>query len=269
MTQNEAAKTMRKELVIAVGICVKQPSDKLNNLIEEIPLECKVYVVSGEHTDSEVQCKSHDVDYTVIEDTVYGYDLVRNRRAIFDKFNASDANLLLYLDDDEHFSIEHSEFLKFLNSSRDVGMLAHQNMYKGRAIRCTGTNYHARLLKKGIFPLEGKVIERVGADFSKLNLATKIPHDFLSVGMEDFIWRANRWAREYAHGVNSTGMRPWISIVRRKLGVLMPFLRFIYHFIMKGGFLDGRAGFYISANYAVGEYLALLYQFEKDQQNCD
>ena len=258
---------MDKKLKISVGICVKKPSEKLSKLINEIPTGCCIYIVSGERSNEKIQSKSHEIDYTVIEDSKHGYDLVRNRKSIFDKFNESTANLLLFLDDDEHFPLNHPDFFNFLNSSQDVGMLAHQNMYNGRTVRCTGKNYHARLLKKGEFPLEGKVIERVGGRFTKLKLQTRIKHDFLSSGMEDFVWRANRWAKENASGRDAHGMRPWVQNIRKKIDVLAPFARFFYHYAIKGGFLDGRVGFYVSCNYALSEYLAILYKYEKTAQS--
>lgn len=258
---------MDKKLKISIGICVKRPTEKLTQLIKEIPAGCNVYIVSGENSNEKIQSTNHKIDYTVIEDSKYGYDLVRNRKIIFDKFKESNASLLLFLDDDEHFPLSYPDFLHFLNSPHHVGMLAHQNMYNGRTVRCTGNNYHARLLKKGEFPLEGKIIERVGSKFTRIKLQTKIPHDFLSSGMEDFVWRANRWAKENAAGSNAHGMRPWVQNIRAKIGVLAPFARFIYHYVINGGILDGRIGFYISANYALGEYLALLYKFNAEQEN--
>ena len=248
---------------IAVGICVKCLSPDLNMLLETIPDGSSIFIVSGTEDDLSRDIFVRDFDLTYYSNDEHGYDLVRNRGFIFEKFNLTSNDLLLYLDDDEYYPDTTQEFAEFFESDFDVGMLAHDNVYKGKSMTCTGTNYHARLFKKGDFLLQGKVIESVKPGASKKFLNIKIRHDFVRSGMEHLIQRINLWAKETSSNNEVVGMRTYIVKVRRNLGLLSPLARFCYHYIYLRGFLSGRAGFYLSMNYAIGEYLHHLYKFEK------
>ena len=251
---------------LSVGICTKKihGGSNMEALIKSIPNDVTIYILSGTKETVGDKLYGRSFNFLNLPDDEHGYDLVRNRKCIYESFCSSDDELLLYLDDDEIFPDDVIEFNEFYYSNKDVGMLPHQNLFRGVPMRCTGKNFHARLVRKGNFPLEGKVIERVVSNKSRYLLSTTIKHDFLRDGMESFILRANRWAKESSGSVNNTGMRPNIQKLRSKLGILTPFVRFMYHYFWKLGFLDGKAGFFISMNYAVGEYLVQLYKYERE-----
>lgn len=255
---------------LAIGICIKEIGPDLHTLINSSPKGLTFIIVSGreESFDKSLFPSENNYIYYSVPDSTYGYDLVRNRKLIFDEFNRLSLDLLLYLDDDEFFPPCINEFANFYSSGKSVGMLSHSNLYMGEAYYLSGTNYHARLLRRGGFPLEGKVIESVSNGFSKYFMKTKIPHEFYRKGFEYFILRGNRWAKESAlsHYLGEAkSMRPYMKKVRTILGPLSPLARFLYHYIYMGGFRNGAIGYYLSMNYAFGEYMRDAYLFEMRQ----
>lgn len=252
---------------ICIGICIKHLGKDLLSLIKSCPKGLTFVIVSGqdENLDTHSLPQGNNYKFFSIPDCVYGYDLIRNRKRVFDEFMNLDVDLLLYLDDDEFFPASVNEFSEFYKSSANVGMLTHENIYFGTPHHFCGKSFHARLLKKGEFPLSGKIIESVKQNQEQYYLRTTIPHDFCRRGFEDFFSRASRWAKESAanfisHDDNT--MRKYMPKVRQKLGLLSPFARFFYHYVIQRGFTKGLSGYYISMNYAISEYMRLAYIFE-------
>ncbi len=130
--------------------------------------------------------------------------------------------------------------------------VARRNYFCGRWIRHGGwyPDYSLRLFRKGAGRFaERAVHERVVLDGKTGYLRQPMEH-FTYSSVEDYLSRMERYSRLAADEVVSGGHNPgWVSMVFR------PLFTFIKMYGLKGGFLDGRAGFFLAISYAYYTFL--------------
>jgi glycosyltransferase involved in cell wall biosynthesis len=185
--------------------------------------------------------------------------------------SVSDVNAILFLDADEVLTQDlYLEITEFVNSDTD-GFLAIPPlniMHDVPVPRSSGfPNYHDRLFK---FPVLGSFRTTHGGHIENF-FSTSInyrkhfsnyfyKHYFYEKGSNfwlkkhvDLAFREAASENEFA----DFSIRHNLLIFFRKFKI-SPMLRFLYHFILKFGFLEGRAGFLYAYNYFVFEHFILI-----------
>lgn len=137
--------------------------------------------------------------------------------------------------------------------------VAPKMLWSGRWIpRCTDfPAYQARFVRAPEFTfIEVGHGQREAPDMRLGHLATNYLHDLSAAGEADWLEKHRRYARAEArtHHASPTRLQPGDlfssdRLVRRRalkrLSFVLPFrptLRFVYQYILRGGFLDGREG---------------------------
>lgn len=188
---------------------------------------------------------------------------------------------VLHLDADEIVTPElHSEMLRVISEDRfDAFRVPSKTMFFGRWLRYSGMypTYQVRLGHRerlrfkqvGHGQREDLPQERVGT------LTEPYLHYSFSKGMAEWIDKHNRYSTDEAHetvkvlsseqGLDWPGLLSNDRTRRRRalkgLSFRLPFrptLRFFYMYVLRRGFLDGRAGFTYCRLLALYEYLIVL-----------
>jgi hypothetical protein len=161
----------------------------------------------------------------------------------------------------------------------DAWRLPFKMMFMGRWLRYSGLypSYQVRLGHRDRFRFkqvghgqrEDLAPERVGT------LTEPYLHDSFSKGLSDWVEKHNRYAsaeaREAVRLLATGGGRDWAGLLAREptrrrralkaLSIrlpLRPLLRFLYMYLLRRGFLDGRAGLTYCRLLAIYEYLIVL-----------
>lgn len=113
-----------------------------------------------------------------------------------------------------------------------------------------GPEYKLRLVRRGCGRWQGTVHETLHVDGPTRRLHSILLHE-TNDSISDIVRKTDRYTTLEAHGAHAAGARP--SLWRM---VLYPPALFIYSFIVRGGWRDGRAGFVLAA-------LAAYYTFLK------
>ncbi|HND63194.1 MAG TPA: glycosyltransferase family 2 protein, partial [Opitutaceae bacterium] len=168
---------------------------------------------------------------------------------------------VFHLDADEQMTPELiAECRARAEADLDGFMVAPRMMFRGRWIpRCTDfPAYQARYVRAPQFRFIQVGHGQREAPGQKLgHLSTNYLHDLSAGGEEEWLEKHRRYARaEAAEHVRHDAGIPWSDLwsgerLRRRralkrLSYALPFrpaLRFLYQYVLRGGFLDGAAGF--------------------------
>jgi len=155
-------------------------------------------------------------------------------------------------------------------------LLANQLIFMGRWIRHASMypHYQARLLKRGEawFGQVGHGQILAHAERGVGTLREPYVHHNFSRGVSDWVTRHNRYSTDEARRLCAgqaapAGPRPAAGSVearqqrRKRLAAWLPFrplLRFLYLYVWRGGFLDGRVGFDYCVLMSFYDYLTRL-----------
>ena len=187
---------------------------------------------------------------------------------------------VLHLDADEIVSPElRTEMEQCIqNPDYDAYRIASKMMFHGKWLRRSGMfPWHQvrlgrrdklRFVEQGHGQREALPHERIGT------LAEPFIHYTFSKGLADWVERHNRYSSaEAAHALEATGAGPadWAGVfatdgVRRRRACKQvftrlpcrPLLRFLYMYVARMGFLDGRAGWHYCCLLAVYEWLTVM-----------
>lgn len=196
---------------------------------------------------------------------------------------------VLHLDADECLTPElHDEIKRSVARDDKSGyLLANKLMFMGRWIRHASMypHYQARLLKRGEawFGQVGHGQILAHAERGVGTLREPYVHYNFSRGVSDWVQRHNRYstdeARRLCNGERAepTGARPAADSVeasqqrRKRLAAKLPFrplLRFLYLYVWRAGFLDGRPGFDYCVLMSFYDYLTRLKAREMAAASC-
>ena len=171
---------------------------------------------------------------------------------------------VLILDADETVSDQLSKKIQFILNqniiNEDLFWIARQNYFLGKKINYSGwqNDKVIRLIRKEKGRYNDKQVheEIITTGLNVGYIAEKLNH-YTYKSMHHFLAKMDRYAQwsaqDYAHKTKKVG---FFQIVFK------PFYRFVQHFILKFGFLDGMIGFIISAIMAWGVFLRYLYLLE-------
>lgn len=183
---------------------------------------------------------------------------------------------VLHLDADECLTPElHAEIEQAVAAdTHSAYMIANKLIFMGRWIRHASMYpyYQARLLKRGEADFgqigHGQILGR--ADRGTGTLREPYIHHNFSRGISDWVERHNRYSTAEAIRLLSPSAPAGAStggnvqgrqqLLKRMAGRLpcRPFIRFLYLYLLRGGFLDGRAGFDYCVLMSFYDYLTRL-----------
>ena len=205
---------------------------------------------SAEFADEVIVIDSFSTDKTV--------DIVKESNAIllqreFDDFSSqknyaiskASHDWIVWIDADEVLTKElQEEIKKAVNNPKDcVGFYIYRIFFfRGKKMRFTGTQNDKliRVFNKNFCKYEGKVHEKIKAEGNLGVLQNKILH-YSYIGYDRYIAKLNQHSAIKAQELFEKGTvpNPYHFIIK-------PIARFIKHYFIKFGFLDGFYGFVIS-----------------------
>jgi len=126
-----------------------------------------------------------------------------------------------------------------------------KNFFDGRWIRHGGwhPDYVLRLFRKGSGRFQDRrVHERFVLEGKSGYLRSPIEH-YTYRSVSDYLARMDRYSLLAAQEAASDGKAPWSSLCLR------PAFTFFKMYVLRGGFLDGKAGFFLAVSYAYYTFL--------------
>jgi glycosyltransferase involved in cell wall biosynthesis len=150
----------------------------------------------------------------------------------------------LHLDADEVLDTEAIADIRAVLAQprHDAYLIRRRDYFMGRMLRFSGVNpWHLRLFKSGVGQCEARLYDQhfVASTADSGRLAGYM-HDKNSVTLSDWTARHNRWsdARERTRFIKKIYYR--LPIGMRALSY------FLYRYLLRLGFLDGKVGFYFA-----------------------
>ena len=204
----------------------------------------------------------------------------------------------LHLDADEVLDDEAVQEIRTLlagSARHDAYMLRRRDYFMGKMLRHSGVNpWHLRLFRRGAGRCEARLYDQhfilVGADRTSARLRG-VMHDKNDLKLADWIARHNRWsdaeAREKSQPLQQAGadvLQPRLlgdarerTRFIKQLYYRLPLgMRagsyFIYRYVLRLGFLDGKEGFYFAFFQALWFRMlvdAKLYEIHSTATNDD
>jgi hypothetical protein len=183
---------------------------------------------------------------------------------------------VLHLDADECMTPALHEEIESIVAAdtHSAYFIANKLMFMGRWIRHASMYpfYQARLLKRGESEFQqighGQILGR--ADRGTGTLREPYIHHNFSRGVSDWVERHNRYSTDEAKRLNApvaspeaagaAGVQSQQQLLKRLAARLpcRPLIRFGYLYVIRGGFLDGRAGFDYCVLMSFYDYLTRL-----------
>jgi glycosyltransferase involved in cell wall biosynthesis len=222
-----------------------------------------VYVVDSGSTDTTVQIAT-DLGCEVVDRAFTNYSDQRNWAItqVEDRFAWQ-----LHLDADEVLDEEAIAAIKeaMASGSAEAYLIRRRDYFMGKMLKHSGVNpWHLRLFRSGVGKCENRLYDQHFVA-SKPALRLKgFMHDKNALTLGDWVNRHNRWADSEALEALSND-EPKEGVLNAKLmgdsrertrylkgvyyrlpGSLRSIAYFIYRYIFRLGFLDGRVGFYFA-----------------------
>lgn len=248
---------------ITIVILTKNEEIHLPQCLDSVPHQYRIVVVDSGSTDRTISIATKH-GCQVIEHKWSGFVDQRNFAL---KNCGIDTEWVLFVDADEVFS---SSFYNWLEKSIekddfDVAMVPSQLIFDGKPLRYAPGYpiYHPRLVRRSVTFVTNHTGH--GEAVAEPVRIIKAPY-----GYKHYFFDGNYYAWALKH-VAIADKERIIRIdnkksvtLRSKISALMgnsPFrfiMRFIYHFFIRGGFLDGRAGLNYSIMYSWYEFTKFL-----------
>jgi glycosyltransferase involved in cell wall biosynthesis len=229
---------------------------------------------SAEFADEVIVIDSYSTDRTV--------EIVKQSNAIllqrkFDDFSSqknyaidqASNDWILWIDADEVLTQELQDEIKqaIENAGELVGFYIYRIFFfKGKRMRYTGTQNDKliRVFNRKFCKYEGKVHEKIKAEGKLRTLENRIMH-YSYISFDRYIIKLNQHSALKAEELFEKGMliTPFHIIIK-------PIARFIKHYFVKLGFLDGFYGFIISFALSYGvlvRYIKLWHLKQKHRRN--
>lgn len=185
---------------------------------------------------------------------------------------------VLMLDADERLTprlAKEIESVLASDSKTDLFRVRRKDMFMDRWIRRSSgyPTWFGRLFRQGKVRVERAINEEYETDGEVGLLKEHLEHYPFNKGIDYWIERHNKYSTmeadrlriERREPINWTGFLATDPALRRKsfkqLAYRLPFrplLTFLYLYVVRGGFLDGRPGFHYSCMRATYEYMILL-----------
>lgn len=195
--------------------------------------------------------------------------LLSNQKDLYD--------YILFIDADEIVPERfHEEIVRVINDDRyGIDCYEIPLLYRlhGRNIKSMGfPNWHDRLVKPTVVFSGGSVGEYVAHGKKKKLSKLTVTHDFNSKGIDRFFRKQLNYSRYVAEAMTEKSKeteifdRPTFNgrmkRLTRKMGLIKPLLRFLYHYFARLGILEGRPGFLLACHMAIYEYLIEVNRIE-------
>ncbi|MEZ8833791.1 glycosyltransferase family 2 protein [Vibrio cyclitrophicus] len=231
-----------------------------------------IHVIDSGSTDATLEIlEEYQVKvYSNIQSGVYSAAVQRNWA--LDNIE-SESKWVLFIDADEIINEDsYTRISKDIEeqSSFDVISVPLVYYFHEKKIKSMGyPNWHDRVVKRTA-RFSSSVGEFVTSERRHYILDAPIQHNFNSLGMRRFMEKQTRYAEfigkstysylcgENVDYFNKSDGNAKLKKKVAKLGLLRPFLRFIYLYIYKRGFLEGKEGFIVAIYMAIFEFLVVV-----------
>lgn len=241
----------------AIVILARNEEGNIGKCIQHHQRHCDVYVIDSGSTDRTREI-AKSLGAKVIERTWTGFADQRN--FALDKLGCEYA-WLIFVDADEIFAPEVFDFVKNQDypSGSDVIYVSQTIYLNGKALRHAPGYpiYHPRIARTSSVRFSqnqsghGEMIDPT-KNLKTHYLDIPYKHFITSHGIDQWLVKHIALARleasqvKYVNEATTARMRLSLLIPDN---ILRPFVRFAYHYIVKGGFRDGREGLVFSVMY--------------------
>ena len=224
----------------------------IEDAIQSVSFADEIIVIDSFSTDKTVElAQKHNVKIIQREFD----DFSTQKNFAIDKANCQ---WIYILDADERVTPKlRKEILENVENPKDcVGFNINRNFYfMGKKIKYSGwqNDKVVRLFSKEYCKYDGNVVhEKIIAIGKVGNLKNKINH-FSYRSLEHFLNKSYRYKKMQAEQMHLQGEKSNILKI-----LIKPFARFLKHYFIKLGFLDGFAGFVLSIILSYGVFLRYL-----------
>lgn len=248
---------------ITIVILTKNEERNLSKCLESIPDQYPILVVDSGSSDKTIMIAAEN-GCRVIERQWSGFADQRN-------FALHECDIstkwVLFVDADEIYISQFYDWLERVidRDDFDVAMVPSQLIFDGKALRYTPGYpiYHPRLVRKSVNFVTNHTGH--GESVAEPVRVVKAPYGYKHYFFDGnyYAWALKHVAladKEQMIGIDSGRM----TTLRSRISVLFGnsplrfILRFIYHYIIRAGFLDGRAGLNYSIMYSWYEFTKFL-----------
>jgi glycosyltransferase involved in cell wall biosynthesis len=176
---------------------------------------------------------------------------------------------VLSLDADERITLPLRQEIEETTGRKEAFpgyFIARKNFFSGQWIRHGGwyPDYSLRLFKKGSGRFEERVVhEKVVVQGATGYLKNPMEH-YTYRSVADYLIRMERYSRLAALEIAVAKRPPFWSAL-----ILRPAFTFLNMYLLRGGFLDRKKGFFLAVSYAYYTFLKYYRFSEKDPDSAD
>ena len=255
---------------VTIIILTYNEENRIQKVLDSIGSVTKnIFVVDSYSTDSTIEIL-HNNDVHYVQNKFENYSKQRNWAQENDPFGNQ---WVMHLDADEPITEELEKWIlndfEDMKNNFDGFMFSRKTYFLGRWIKHGGQypNFHLRLYKKALGKCENKAYDQhfvlVSGNVKKIDRADI--NNTVADSIDDLVLSHNKWAtleaQELLSDIKDAGevkvnlfggpreKKRWlkVNIFQKSPVFLRSFLYFIYRYIVKFGFLDGKEGlvFYV------------------------
>ncbi|GGZ40827.1 glycosyltransferase involved in cell wall biosynthesis [Shewanella chilikensis] len=243
-----------------------------------------VYILDSGSVDNTVE-QVEKQGITVLTNVQVGtYSAAEQRNYALNYARDNGYDWVLFIDADEYLSDSFvNASLKKIDEYRTFDVISIPMLYRlhGKNIRSMGyPNWHDRIVRtnQSFKANVGEYIESKSRAYAN---ELEIVHNFNSLGMRRFIEKQSRYAEyigkqiyDYSQGNASDyffkpGIKGYLKKVFSRMGLFRPFIRFIYQYIFRLGFIEGRSGFIAAVYMFIFEFLVAVsvIEYKREKSN--
>ena len=268
---------------ITAVVLTKNEEINISKCLEHLKWTDEVVVVDSGSADSTVQIAEKQGARVIVNIPDGKFYIADQRNWALDHGDIN-TEWVLFIDADEVVTDQlRDEIIERTSEASDtVGFrLCFKFIFLDRWIKHVSVfpTWHDRIVRLNKVRFEGKVWEHFSVKDGIDMITEPYLHYGFNNGIGAWIDRHQRYADWKAEQTLNDG-RTWIEIIRSgnkvsyevllsRMGLSSPIIRFIYHYIIKRGFLDGYPGFIYSLMMGYYQFMIFLYLLEKRRRKED
>lgn len=251
-----------KKIQFSVLILTYNEENNIARCLESVKFSNDIVVVDSFSTDRTIKIIDAFENVTVLQSEFTDFASQRNFGLNSHKFLNE---IVIHLDADEVLTPEFISELSKLDFERiDVVDCPNRVIFNGRWLKySTGYPvYQSRIAKNHIRFYELGHGQKISDDYTKFRMSTPYDHYNFSHGMTEWFIKHVKYAQKEAlnlkaHALHSRPLdRRWVY--SKVPMIVRPFARFVYQYIFRQGFRDGKEGFKYSLMMLVYELMIYI-----------
>lgn len=269
-------KTLKEDATLTVVVLTLNEGERLPRCLAAIPARYPVVVVDSISTDDTVAIARAN-GCTVVQNLWPGFAAQRNFALQLDDIKSE---WVLFIDADEVYQTDFFDWFEQDVSDRldfDIGLVASWLVYSGGVLKHAPGYpiYHPRLVRRGhvtFIPNHTGHGETVSAEARQLTINIPYCHYWYDGDLISWMTKHVKLAAQEAFFTRPTNAkltkRARMSMLLRISGFRMP-ARFLYHYVIRSGWRDGRHGLEYSLLYTWFEITKALIRFAGGRPRFD